>query len=144
MYLGLTFITCSLVHNSRISNECSQTMTLIWTEVWKREAVLYIECELWFDNFKWFFGRLTLNDSFETCCDIFLCNIVSYLFFIVFSDREGMIVFSMITRYLIVWLPFVSLYVSFFLRDWEIILRNCFVVSKRGKCEWEKFSPFPR
>lgn len=87
MYYGSTFVTCSFVHNTRVPNQCSETMAFVWAECRKSETMLYIEGKFWFDDFKRFFSGFTFYDSLEACIDIFLSNIVPHFFLVIFSDR---------------------------------------------------------
>ncbi len=94
---------------ARITYESTEAMSLIGAESRYSEVMFYIESKFWLDDFKWFSGSATFYDSIDTSIDIFLSYFVAYFSLIILFDREGFIIFTVITRYLVVLFPFVSI-----------------------------------
>lgn len=136
------FCAYSLVECSGISLLESLEMSLVRMICRKREIILYIKREFLFDNFKWFFCCLTLDNTSEESVDIFLCCLIANLSLVVLFDGKQRIVWSMIRWSLFIAFPIPSFLQYFFFSHWEIFLSNRFIIAKRGECMREKFSPF--
>lgn len=67
-----TFAAGSVMEFMRISMAHAIFVPLVWMTSWDREMVLDIKYELLFDNLKWFFGYLTLDNASQERIDIFL------------------------------------------------------------------------
>lgn len=83
-----TFRTRTLIQRPWISEFHSFFMPLIRMFGWNREMVFYVEGKFLFDNLKWSSGNFTFYDPSQHFINIFLCHIITYLFFIILTNRK--------------------------------------------------------
>ena len=126
----------------RISHIHSFLMSLIWMLGWNWERIFDVECELLFDDFKWFLCDFTDEDLYQECVDIFLSLFKSDNSLVIVSDRKWIVWCSFKFLYFLV-VPIPSLRFHLLLCHREIFLSDCFIIPKRREFMGEEFSPLP-
>ncbi len=135
------FCTYSFVECSGISRFEPLDMSLVWMARREREVILDIKCEFLADNFKRFFGYLTLDNTSKESVDIFLCCLVANFPLVILFDWKWWIIWSMVRWSFLIAFPVPSFLNYIFLRHWEVFLSYRFVITERGERMREKFTP---